>query len=178
MLCLASYFIFNIFSTTTTTTKAILYFYHFLQNNDKSTWYQVWKYEASSFKKYQVYVFTTTTTTWYLVLRAFFPSLSRYVFPCFLLYFQHFLHNNNNKSTWCQVCKYEYPYIRKQTGGALVPCRYPIFSNLYSGTSGTTSLLSYQPVIPVASGAIGGHITTKLHELKTVLDAGRGWWNA
>ena len=43
---------------------------------------------------------------------------------------------------------------------------------------GTTSLLSYQPVIPVTPGAIRGHITTKLHELKTVLDAGRGGWRA
>ena len=43
-------------------------------------------------------------------------------------------------------------------------------------TPGTTSLLSYQPVIPVTPGAIEGHITTKLHELETVLDAGRGGW--
>ena len=36
----------------------------------------------------------------------------------------------------------------------------------------------FEPVIPVTPGAIEGHITTKLHELKTALDAGRGGWNA
>ena len=35
-----------------------------------------------------------------------------------------------------------------------------------------------ESVIPVASGGIAGHIATKLHELKTVLDAGGGWWSA
>ena len=43
---------------------------------------------------------------------------------------------------------------------------------------GTTSLLSYQAVIAVTPVAIRAHITTKPHELKTVLDAGRGGWRA
>ena len=53
-----------------------------------------------------------------------------------------------------------------------------IFSNFCSGTSGTTSRLLYEPVLPLASGAIRGHIATKLHKLEMVLDAGRGWWSA
>ena len=32
----------------------------------------------------------------------------------------------------------------------------------------------YEPVIPVTPGAIRGRITSKLHELNTVLDTGRG----
>ena len=36
----------------------------------------------------------------------------------------------------------------------------------------------YEPVIPVAPVSLRGHVKTKLHELKTVLDAGRGGWSA
>ena len=34
----------------------------------------------------------------------------------------------------------------------------------------------YEPVIPVAPVSFRAHITTKLHELKTVLDEGRSRW--
>ena len=53
---------------------------------------------------------------------------------------------------------------------------YPV-DTLPSRTSGTTRLVPrYQPVIQVAPGAIRRRITSKLDELNTVLDAGRGGW--
>ena len=59
---------------------------------------------------------------------------------------------------------------------------YPVdilyFSNICSGTSGTTPLFSFQAVITVTPGAIRGDITSKLSELKTALDASRGGWSA
>ena len=42
----------------------------------------------------------------------------------------------------------------------------------------TTSLLSYQAVIPETPVVFSAHITTKLDELNTISDAGRGGWRA
>ena len=50
---------------------------------------------------------------------------------------------------------------------------YAIYSYIYS-THTAVWYRWYEPAIPVAPVSFRGHITTKLHELKTVLDAGRG----
>ena len=39
--------------------------------------------------------------------QSFSPSLSRYVAPCFLLFYAHFLHNNNNNNNKITGTRYE-----------------------------------------------------------------------